>query len=238
MIPISDRLPKGKQPVVTYLTIGLNIILFIWEWQLDVSRQLTPVLNSWGVIPAKIFNVSVSAYTTFNPAAWVAWLLLQFSLVQGMFLHSSFSHLIGNLLFLFVFGKTLENLLGHCKFLGFYLLCGILTFGLQILSEPTLVSPLIGANGAIAGVLGAYLYKFPKAKIDSILPLIIIFIPIELPAFFYLYWWFIQQLFYGVGSLSIHSSVNPFSFGYWMHGIGLVIGIVLLHSQKINCRQD
>lgn len=232
MIPIKDniRLQTSKQPIVTYTILVINIVLFIWECQLDVRGELSHVINGWGVIPARIINMTLTAFTTFNPAAWVAWLLVQFSLVQGMFLHSSFSHLIGNLLFLFVFGKTLENLLGHFKFLGFYLLCGVLTFGLQILVEPTLSLPLIGANGAIAGVLGAYLSKFPKAKIDTILPLIIIFIPLELPALFYLYWWFIQQIFYGVGSLSIHGSVNPFSFGYWMHGMGIVIGVVTVRS--------
>jgi membrane associated rhomboid family serine protease len=228
MIPISDRIPIGKQPVVTYTILVINIVLFILEWQLDVRGELSHIVNNWGVVPAKIVYVTAVAFTTFNPAAWVAWLLIQFSLIQGMFLHSSFSHLIGNLLFLFVFGKTLENLLGHLKFLCFYLVCGVLTFELQILIEPTLNLPLIGANGAIAGVLGAYLYKFSKARIDTIIPLIIIFIPTQLPALFYLYWWFIQQIFYGIGSLSIHGIVNPFSLGYWMHGIGLVVGVLIV----------
>jgi membrane associated rhomboid family serine protease len=233
MIPISDRMPISRQAVVTYLILGINLVLFIWEWQLDIRGELVHVINRWGVVPARIVHVTTAAFTTFNPAAWLAWLLIQVSLVRGMFLHSSFSHLIGNLLFLFVFGKTLENLLGHFKFLCFYLLCGILTFGLQILIEPKFNLPLIGANGAIAGVLGGYLYKFPNAKIDTIIPLIILFIPTQLPALFYLYWWFIQQIFYSIGSLSIHSSVNPFSPGYWMHGIGLVIGILLVRSQQI-----
>jgi len=196
MIPISDRLHTSKQPIVTSTLISINIVLFIWEWQLDLRGELSHIINSWGIVPARIVDLTLSAFTTFNPAAWIAWLLVQFSLVQGMFLHSSFSHLIGNLLFLFVFGKTLENFLGHRKFLGLYFLLGILTFGLQIVSEPTLVSPLIGGNGAIAGILGAYLYKFPKAKIDTIIPLIILFIPTQLPALFYLYWWFMQQIFF------------------------------------------
>nr|WP_233222637.1 rhomboid family intramembrane serine protease [Chroococcidiopsis sp. CCALA 051] len=232
MIPISNRIPSGRQPVVVYLIIGINIVLFIWEWKLDVTGELSHIIHSWGVTPTKIFYVTTAAFTTLNPAAWIAWLLLQLSLVQGLFLHSSFSHLIGNSLFLLVFGKTLENLLGHLKFLYFYLLCGVLTFGLQILVEPTLNLPLIGSNGATVGVLGAYLYKFPKTKIDTILPLLIIFIPLEIPASFYLYWWFIQQLFYGCGNLSIHSSINPSNLSYWMHGIGLIIGIVLMRSLK------
>ncbi len=231
MIPISDNIPNSKKPIINYLLIGINIALFLWELKLDISGQLSDVINSWGIVPATISTVTADAFTAANPAAWIAWLMLFSSLLKAMFLHSSFSHLLGNLLFLFVFGKNVENLLGHGRFLVFYLLCGVLTGVVQILAEPTLTTPLVGANGAIAGVLGAYLTNFPKAKIDTILPLIIVFIPIELPAIFYLFWWFIQQGFYGIGSLSISSSVNQFSIAYWTHGIGLVIGAVLLHLQ-------
>jgi membrane associated rhomboid family serine protease len=230
MIPISDNIPNSKKPIINYLLIGINIALFSWEWKLDISGNLSDIINSWGVIPARISTVTADV-TAVNPAAWIAWLMLSSSLLTAMFLHSSFSHLLGNLLFLFVFGKNVENLLGHGRFLVFYLLCGVLTGVVQILAEPTLTIPLIGANGAIAGVLGAYLTNFSKAKIDTILPLIIVFIPVELPAIFYLFWWFIQQGFYGIGNLSISSSVNQFSIAYWMHGIGLVIGAVLLHLQ-------
>jgi membrane associated rhomboid family serine protease len=145
-----------------------------------------------------------------------------------MFLHGSFGHILGNLLFLWVFGKSVEEILGHGRFLVFYLLCGVLTGVVQILVEPTLTVPLIGANGAIAGVLGAYLLSFPKAKIDTILPLVVVFIPIELPALFYLFWWFVQQAFYGISSLNIPGGVNPAGIAYWAHGVGLVIGAVLV----------
>jgi len=143
---------------------------------------------------------------------------IQFTL--GIFLHSSFSQILGNLIFLWVFGKSIEDILGHGRFLVFYLLSGILTGVVQILAEPTLTMPLIGANGAIAGVLGAYLLSFPKAKIDTILLLLY---PIELPALFYLFWWFVQQMFYGIGSLNIAGGVNPASIAYWAHGVGLVM---------------
>lgn len=185
------------------------------------------VVNSWGVIPAQISRVTVDL-TLGNPATWVAWIVLSVSLLQAMFLHSSFGQIIGNLLFLFVFGKNVENRLGHNRFLIFYLFCGVLTSVVQILSDPTLTIPLIGANGAIAGVLGAYLTNFPKAKIDTIIPLIIVFIPVELPAIFYLFWWFVQQIFYSIGSLNIPGGVNQFSIAYWTHGLGLLIGAGLL----------
>jgi membrane associated rhomboid family serine protease len=227
MIPISDDIPSCRKPIVNYVLIGINIALFLWEWKLDISGELDNVVNSWGVIPAQISRVTVDL-TLGNPATWVAWIVLSVSLLQAMFLHSSFGQIVGNLLFLFVFGKNLENRLGHERFLVFYLLCGVLTSVVQILSDLTLTIPLIGANGAIAGVLGAYLTNFPKAKIDTIIPLIIVFIPVELPAIFYLFWWFVQQVFYSIGSLSIYNNVNQFSIAYWTHGLGLLIGAVLL----------
>jgi membrane associated rhomboid family serine protease len=228
MIPISDNLPISRKPIVSYFLIGVNIAFFLWEWQLDMNGKLLNVIASWGIVPARISAVTADIFTAVNPAAWIAWTIVSSSLLTAMFLHSSFSHLTGNLLFLFVFGKSVENLLGHKKFLAFYLICGVLTGVVQILSQPNLTLPLIGANGAIASVLGAYLIQFPKAKIDTILPLIVLFIPIELPAIFYLFWWFIQQGFYSLGSLNISSNGNLFSFAYWTHGVGLVIGAVFV----------
>ncbi|MGL4620231.1 MAG: hypothetical protein ACRCZS_14390 [Chroococcidiopsis sp.] len=92
MIPISNRIPSGRQAVVVYLIMGINIVLFIWEWQLDVKGKLSHIINSWGVTPTTIVYVTTAAFTILNPAAWIAWLLLQFFLVQRLFLHSSFSH--------------------------------------------------------------------------------------------------------------------------------------------------
>lgn len=177
-------------------------------------------------------TVAVDALTDSNPAAWIALLIVTSSLLRGMFLHSSFSQILGNLLFLWVFGKSVEQVLGHKRFLMFYLLCGVLTGVVQILAEPRLAAPLIGANGAIAGVMGAYLLMFPKARIDTILPLVIIFIPIELPALFYLFWWFVQQAAYGIGSLSVPGGTNQSSIAYWVHGFGLVIGAFLIRLQR------
>lgn len=133
------------------------------------------------------------------------------------------------MLFLWVFGKNVEHILGHWRFLGFYLLAGIMTQIGQVLIEPTMTASLAGANGAIAAILGGYLLSFPKANIDSIMPLIIVSIPMEIPAFFYLLWWFLQQFFYGIGKLNVVGGINPlFSIGYWSHGIGLIIGAALV----------
>lgn len=228
MIPIADNIPSRSKPIANYLLTGINIALFLWELKLEVVGGLGDLVNTWGVVPARLSAVAADAFAGGNPAAWIALLMLSGSLLLGMFLHSSFGHILGNLLFLWVFGKSVENILGHGRFIVFYLLCGVLTGVVQILAEPTLTVPLIGANGAIAGVLGAYLLSFPLAKIDTILPLAIVYIPIELPALFYLFWWFVQQLFYGIGSLNIPGGVNSPGIAYWAHGVGIVIGAVLV----------
>lgn len=199
MIPISDNIPNRSQPIGNYFLTGINVTLFLWELKLEIAGELGERLNNWGVVPARITAVMADTIASGNPAAWIALLILSSSLLLGIFLYSSFSQILGNLIFFWVFGKSVEDILGHGRFLVFYLLCGILTGVVQILAEPTLTMPLIGANSAITGVLGAYLLSFPKAKIDTILPLVIVLIPIELPALFYLFWWEVQQMFYGIG---------------------------------------
>lgn len=224
MIPISDNIRSRNKPIVNYWLIGINIVVFFWELKLELNNELGSFVNSWGLVPAQI-NSAITNALFVNPAAWIVVFWRSFSLLFGIFIHGSFSQILGNLLFLWVFGKTLEVILGSKHYLGFYLATGILTGIVQIFLEPNLIVPSIGANGAIAAILGAYVMKFPQTKIDTILPLIIVYIPIELPAVFYLFWWFIQQLFYGIGSLNIPPvGVNQSSFGYWTQIVGLFIG--------------
>ena len=150
------------------------------------------------------------------------------SLIGGIFLHGSFAQILGNMLFLWVFGRRVEEILGHGKFLLFYIICGVSVGLVQIFAEPSLNVPLVGANGAMAGVLGGYFLRFPRAKIETILPLIVVFMPVELPVVFYLFWWFIQQWFYGIGSLTVEGGVNTGGVGYWVHGVGLIFGACLV----------
>jgi membrane associated rhomboid family serine protease len=233
MIPISDNIRCRNKPIINYWLIGINLAVFLWELKLEFSGELGYFVNSWGVIPAQISGAITNALFFNNSAAWVVVILRLFSLIFAIFLHGSFSQILGNLLFLWVFGKTGENILGHRRYLGFYLAAGVITGGLQILAEPNLTVPLIGANGAIAAILGAYIMRFPKAKIDTILPLIILYIPIELPAFFYIFWWFVQQLFYGIGSLNIPPvGVNQSGVVFWGQVVGLLIGAAFMRFKK------
>jgi len=242
MIPIRSNITTYRQPISCYLLIGINIALFLWFVKLEFAGNLTDVVRNWGVLPDRISAVAFDVFGTLrenpsdipdaflshNPAAWFALLLVSSSIIPAIFLHGSYGQILGNTIFLFVFGPKLEEMLGSGRFVLFYLTCGILTSVVQILVEPTLAVPTIGSNGAIASLLGAYVTSFPKAKIDSILPLVIVFIPIELPAAFYLFWWFVQQGFYGVGQLAVRGGVNAFSLGYLAHGIGILIGAVLV----------
>ncbi|MCJ8281183.1 MAG: rhomboid family intramembrane serine protease [Rivularia sp. ALOHA_DT_140] len=233
-MPIADKvfLLSNKKPLAAWFLIGINIALFLWEIKLEINGELANFINSWGLIPQQVSTAFGSAITG-NPAAFLIVLLSSLSIFSGMFIHGSYSQIIGNLIFLWVFGNTLEKILGSGRFLLFYLFCGFLTGIVQIIVEPSLAIPLVGANGAIASVLGAYVYKFPKVKIDSILPLVILYIPVEVPAFFYCFWWFVQQLSYGIGSLNVPGGVNPIGSGYLAHGAGLLIGIVWMVIMKL-----
>jgi membrane associated rhomboid family serine protease len=233
MIPISDNIRCWNKPIINYWLIGINIAVFLWEIQLEFSDNLGPFVNSLGVIPAQISGAITSALFFNNSAAWIIVTWRVFSLLFGIFLHGSFSQILGNLLFLWVFGKAVENILGHRRYLGFYLAAGILTGIVQILIEPSLTVPLIGGNGAIAAILGAYIMKFPKAKIDTILPLIIVYIPIEFPAFVYIFWWFVQQLFYGIGSLNIPPiGVNQSGVVFWGQIVALFSGAAFMRLKR------
>ena len=228
MIPISDNIRLRHQPMIIYWLIGINMAIFLWQIKLEVSGELGAFINSWGLVPAQITTAIVNAIY-FNPAAWVVVFWRSASLFLAMFLHGSFSQILGNLLFLWVFGKTVENVMGHGRFLTLYLGAGMITAIAQVILEPSLRIPMIGANGAIAAILGAYILKFPKVKIDTILPLLILYIPIAVPAYLYLFWWFIQQLFYGIGSLNIPpSGVNSGSLNYLAQFLGLLIGAAFM----------
>ncbi len=224
MIPISDNVRCWNKPIVNYWLIGINIAVFLWELKLEFGDELGYFVNSWGLIPYQITG-AIQTAIFLNFAAWIVVIWRLFSLIFNIFLHGSFSQILGNLLFLWVFGKTVENILGHRRYLGFYLGAGVVTSVAQILAEPSLKVPLIGANGAIAAVLGAYIIKFPQGKIYSVLPLIILYIPLELPAFLYIFWWFVQQLFYGIGSLNIPPlGVNQSGVIFWGQFVGLLFG--------------
>ena len=231
MIPIDDNIRSWQKPIINYWLIGINLIIFLWEIKLDWSNELGDLINNWGIIPAQT-NIAIANAFFYNSAAWIIvfWRLL--SLPVSLFLHGSFSQIIGNMLFLWVFGKTVESILGHKQYLLLYLTAGFFCGIVQIILSSDITVPIIGANGAIASILGAYMIKFPQAKIYSVLTLLVVYIPVELPVIFYLFWWFIQQSFYGIGSLNIAGGSAFSNVSYWGQCAALVTGAAFIKIRQ------
>ncbi|MDD1414449.1 rhomboid family intramembrane serine protease [Dolichospermum sp. ST_con] len=231
MIPIDDNIRSWQKPIINYWLIGINLVIFLWEIKLDWSNELGDLINNWGIIPAQT-NIAIANAFFYNSAAWIIvfWRLL--SLPVSLFLHGSFSQIIGNMLFLWVFGKTVESILGHKQYLLLYLTAGFFCGIVQIILSSDITVPIIGANGAIASILGAYMIKFPQAKIYSVLTLLVVYIPVELPVIFYLFWWFIQQSFYGIGSLNIAGGSAFSNVSYWGQCAALVTGAAFMKIRQ------
>ena len=209
MIPLRDTLTSGVRPWVTGWIIGLNLMVFFYQLFLP-EMELNHFIGTYGFIPSR----------------------LQFSdLLTSMFLHGGWMHLIGNMWFLWVFGDNVEDILGHGKFVAFYLLCGLAASALQIAVMPDSRVPNIGASGAISGVMGAYLIKFPQARITTLITLIVFFTTVELPAWVVLAYWFVVQLFSGAGSVG-HSHVNEGGVAFFAHVGGFLAGMALIYVMR------
>ncbi len=205
MIPLYDLNRSDTRPIVTAFIITVNILAFLYEVSLDpYSRH--HFISEFGLIPAR---------------------LQLFDFVTSMFLHGGWMHIIGNMWFLWIFGDNVEDVLGRGRFLIFYLACGLFAALAQILVSPDSRVPMIGASGAIAGVMGAYVVKFPRARVVTLIPIIIFFTTIEVPAVLMLVYWFLLQLFSGLGSVGdMHLSQGGVAF--FAHVGGFVAGMVLI----------
>ncbi|MHB2154713.1 rhomboid family intramembrane serine protease [Calditrichota bacterium GD2] len=183
MIPIADESPRGYRPYVNYALITLNILAYFF-WQ----QHTQSFIYTYGLVPAKFFSLDYQPFATLT-------------IFTSMFMHGGLGHLFGNMLYLYIFGDNIEYTLGHARYLLFYLTVGVAAALLQTFLAPNSTIPMVGASGAISGVLGAYLLKFPRNRI-SILIFIFFFIDIiHVPAVFVLSLWFIFQLFNGWLSL-------------------------------------
>ncbi len=216
MIPISDSNPTRHWPIVNWTLIALNIVVFVYELTLR-SRSLDHLIGLWGVVPSHILYGLSHPFLT--PVS--VWL----TLITSQFLHAGWAHILGNMLFLWVFGDNIEDVLGHLTYLLFYLTSGVIAGLAQaFVSGPSLV-PSIGASGAIAGVLGAYIVLFPWTRISMLIPFFILFWTIDIPALFVIGWWFVQQFFYGIGELSTGAAEGV---AFWAHIGGFITGIILI----------
>ena len=213
MLPLSDHIPRRTVPVVTMLIIIVNIVLFLWELQMGPDLQQT--IMQIAFIPARFW---MPAYLFANLE----------TIVISMFLHSGFLHIGANMLYLWIFGDNIEDRLGHMRFLVFYFLCGFIAAVTHAFANPSSTLPAIGASGAIAGILGAYLILFPRARVTTLIPVFIFVIIRDLPAVLILGLWFVLQLFSGVGSLGVRDAQDMGGVAYFAHIGGFVAGMILI----------
>ena len=215
MIPIRDRNPSGTFPFVTVSIIALNILVFVFE--VSLGQGLDSFLFQFGVVPIKVY------YSTDIPDSNI--INTYFPFLSFMFLHGGFVHLISNMWFLWIFGDNVEDRLGRIKFVIFYLICGIGSAIVHVYFNSQSGVPCVGASGAIAGVLGAYMVTFPRARVLVLIPLFIVWQMIELPAIIVLGFWFLIQFFSGTASIS---STHGGGVAWWAHIGGFVLGVILI----------
>jgi len=217
MIPLVDNVPSRRAPLVTWLIIGLNVLVFLYELSLG-PRAAQTFFYLFGLVPAR--------YTHPEWAAWVGLPIDNYwPFLTSLFLHSGWAHIIGNMWILYIFGDNVEDRMGHVAFLVFYLVCGFAAGLLHFLTNPLSTVPAVGASGAIAGVLGAYFVLFPYSRIITLFPILFWPFFLEIPAVVYLFIWFLTQLW--GGTIAGLSANQVGGVAWWAHVGGFVAGVVL-----------
>jgi membrane associated rhomboid family serine protease len=215
MFPLRDVIPSRTTPYITVTLIILNAVA--WFYELALPRDVLPVfLQVYGVVPAD-----------FSPP----------TLISSMFLHGSWMHVIGNMWWLWIFGDNVEDRLGHGRYIVFYLLCGsVAAFG-QIAIDPYSTLPTIGASGAIAGVMGAYIVLYPHSRVLTLVPIFFYIEIIELPAVLLLGIWFVMQLF-SAGAVAVTASTGGGGVAFMAHVAGFVVGMAAVLVLRKRDRPD
>jgi len=212
MIPISDDNPTRITPFVTWTLILACVGVYVWELQQGPDSK---VFIQYGFMPNKLMSPQFEMTGVPAVPAMV-------SIFTSMFLHGGFWHLAGNMLYLWIFGNNIEDAMGHVRFLLFYLLCGIAAAMTMAFMDPSSGVPMVGASGAISGVLGAYMLLYPRARVTVLIPLVIILYPFRVAAVWVVGVWFAMQLFSAMVSMPDSPGV-----AWWAHVGGFAAGIVL-----------
>ncbi len=202
MIPLRDVIPSRTTPFVTINLIALNALVFFYQFSLGPGVE--EFVFSFGLIPA-----------TFS---WV-------NVFTSMFLHGDILHFGFNMLFLWIFGDNVEDRMGHGRYLVFYLLCGVAAALAQTVVDPTSQIPMVGASGAIAGVMGAYFVLYPRSRILTLVPIFFFVQLVEIPAIFFLGFWFLMQFLQGMGSFATATGQPTGGVAFWAHIAGFAAGL-------------
>ena len=209
MFPLYDTVRSRRFPFINLMLILINVLAFLYEIQMDPSA-LKEFIFEWGLIPARLLSDPSTAWVT---------------IFTSMFLHGGWFHIINNMWVLFIFGDNVEARMGGIRYLIFYLLSGVAAVFLQTYILPSSDVPMIGASGAVAGVLGAYLILFPHSRIASLVPILFIFTIIEIPAVIFLLFWFASQLYSGLFAIQGSSGSG---IAWWAHVGGFLFGIIMV----------
>jgi membrane associated rhomboid family serine protease len=212
MIPLRDTVPSSRFPLVTLSLIGVNVLVFLTEINMD-AVALERFFQSWGIVPLRFTHARFQSGGNY------------FTLLSSMFLHGGWMHIIGNMWSLWIFGDNVEDRMGRGGFLLFYLLSGLAAGIVHVVTNSASTVPTVGASGAIAGVMGAYLLLFPHASVVTMVPIFFFLQVVEIPAVFFLGFWFLSQLFSGTLSLA---AAGPQAEGvaWWAHIGGFVVGFL------------
>jgi membrane associated rhomboid family serine protease len=212
MIPLRDTIPHRGPPVMTWAVIAINVAIFGFQTPLS-APQLELYYQRVGIVPARFLQHFGGAEVL--------------TLLTSMFVHGGWFHILGNMWSLWIFGDNVEDRMGHGMFVFFYLGCGAAAAALHIALSPSSVVPTIGASGAIAGVMGAYLVLFPHSRVIALIPIVFFIQIIEVPAYFFLVLWFALQLVSGLASLSSREASLAHGVAWWAHIGGFAAGMAL-----------
>jgi len=216
MIPIKDNIPRIRKPVVVWIIIALNSLVFAFEMLLPEEWR-TALIDVYGAIPRRFMDPGWARDAGFPSDWWAA-------AVSYMFLHGGWAHILLNMWVLFVFADNVEDALGHWRFAVFYVLSGIAALALHVAVNSGSVQPVIGASGAIAGVMGAYFRLFPKGKVTVLIPIVVIPWIVEIPAVAFLGLWFFLQIFSGI----VARWTGGENIAWWAHAGGFLFGMLLV----------
>jgi membrane associated rhomboid family serine protease len=226
MIPLRDDNPTRITPYVTWLLVAVNVIIYLMQatgGMYETRSGLAGPMAGWTMVPAEVTqgrDYGINGYTL-QPF----WL----TIFTSMFMHGGIAHLLGNMVFLIIFGNNVEDALGHIKYLAFYVICGVAASVAQIFYSPNSVIPTLGASGAIAGVLGAYIVLYPRARVHTLVFLGILITTVELPAFILLGFWIVSQ-FFSQFTQALKTGMEGESGGvaYLAHIGGFIVGMILI----------
>ena len=230
MIPLKDDIPRLSAPLMNGFLIVANLLVFLFQNSLDRASQADFILT-FGLVPARLATLlpglAIHAQHSHGHGHPLSPALLLLPILTSMFMHANWWHIIFNMWFLWIFGRSLEDSLGHLPYLVFYLTCGVVAALAQIASDWNSVIPTLGASGAIAGVMGGYFVMYPRSRVLMLVPFLFIFF-LWLPAWAVLGYWFVLQFLSGVGTALVAPDRNAGGVAFWAHVGGFVAGVLLV----------